>query len=197
MKVIDGTQLPKISEHVEHVGLDVEVSSDDTGLLHPEHTRLRTIQIAVPGDETYVGHAGRSLKWRIRKDQDGFVDFDSIFRGIDWAVAYALTNVRAPSDMSVILGIGSDDGIKVWLNRQLVHSKLAERSAIPGDDVVSAQRGVRRVLLEGRLDHAIGARADHEDRAFQLAPLRDQPAAGLQEADINHVPVTPGVCLGQ
>ena len=54
MKVIDGTQLPKISEHVEHVGLDVEVSSDDTGLLHPEHTRLRTIQIAVPGDETYV-----------------------------------------------------------------------------------------------------------------------------------------------
>ena len=91
------------------------------------------------GDQTYIGRGGQQVKWQIRKEQDGFVDLDAIFGGIDWAVAYALTHVRAPSEMSVTLGIGSDDGIKVWLNRQLIHSKLAQRSAIPGDDVVSAQ----------------------------------------------------------
>ena len=45
-----------------------------------------------------------------------------------------------PRATKVLLGIGSDAGIKVWLNGKLVHEKCAIRPVHPDEDVVPVRR---------------------------------------------------------
>jgi hypothetical protein len=39
-------------------------------------------------------------------------------------------------ETEALLGIGSDDGVKVWLNGELVHENWIDRGVEPDDDVV-------------------------------------------------------------
>lgn len=57
------------------------------------------------------------------------------FRGND-RVAYIKTRVQSPKQQEVQLQIGSDDGVKVWLNGQLVHQNNTSRADTPGQDKV-------------------------------------------------------------
>jgi HEAT repeat protein len=72
----------------------------------------------------------------------GEVDLSGITEG-DHCVVYAKTQVYVPSAQDVVLAIGSDDGIKLWLNGELVHGNNAVRGLTPGQDRARAR------LLEG------------------------------------------------
>lgn len=56
--------------------------------------------------------------------------------GGDQEVAYARSAVYSPSEQSVQLGIRSDDGIKVWLNGQVVHANNTQRAVTSPPDMV-------------------------------------------------------------
>jgi hypothetical protein len=47
---------------------------------------------------------------------------------------YVRTEVWSDAQQAVRLEIGSDDGVKAWLNGELVHSNLAFRGVAPGQD---------------------------------------------------------------
>jgi hypothetical protein len=49
-------------------------------------------------------------------------------------VAYARTWIHSPKQQSARLELGTDDGVKVWLNGVLVHANNASRSLQPGSD---------------------------------------------------------------
>jgi HEAT repeat protein len=49
-------------------------------------------------------------------------------------VAYLRTRIWSPREQKAQLELGSDDGVKVWLNGQLAHANNAERPATPGQD---------------------------------------------------------------
>lgn len=49
-------------------------------------------------------------------------------------VAYLYTRVSSPREQKARLELGSDDGVKVWLNGRLVHANNVERPAAPGQD---------------------------------------------------------------
>jgi hypothetical protein len=51
-------------------------------------------------------------------------------------VAYARTWVNSPKQQTVRLEIGSDDGVKVWLNGHVVHANNVARALQPGSDEV-------------------------------------------------------------
>ncbi len=51
--------------------------------------------------------------------------------------AYVKTKVWAEAEQEAQLLIGSDDGVKVWLNGEFVHSKAGARGLKCGDDTVS------------------------------------------------------------
>lgn len=51
-------------------------------------------------------------------------------------VAYLWTRVWSPKEQKARLELGSDDGVKVWLNGELVHANNATRPAEPGQDKV-------------------------------------------------------------
>ena len=66
------------------------------------------------------------------------------------AVVYLKTKVWSDIDQTVRLEMGSNDGIKAWMNNDLVHLHSVGRGVSPGDDVVEAQliRGWNTLLLK-------------------------------------------------
>jgi len=66
--------------------------------------------------------------------------------GGDQCVVYMKARVVSPKEQKVRLDIGSDDGVKIWVNGKLVHSNNVERAIRPGDDKAEA------VLKEGSND---------------------------------------------
>lgn len=66
------------------------------------------------------------------------VDLASVVQG-DHAVAYVKTRVYSPREQPVLLEIGNDDGIKLWVNGELVHANNAVRGLAPGQDRVQAR----------------------------------------------------------
>jgi len=65
-------------------------------------------------------------------------------------VAYARTWIHSPKEQNVRMEIGSDDGLKVWLNDRLVHADNTARPLQPGSDVVDVtlKQGWNRLLLK-------------------------------------------------
>jgi hypothetical protein len=70
--------------------------------------------------------------------------------GGEQRVAYARTWVYSPDELSVRLELGSDDGVKVWLNGHLVHSNNASRALQADSDKVDVtlQKGWNPLLLK-------------------------------------------------
>jgi len=64
--------------------------------------------------------------------------------------AYMKTHVYSSTDQDVRLEMGSDDGIKVWINEKVVHSNPAVRGIRPGEDKAKAslRRGWNKVLVK-------------------------------------------------
>jgi HEAT repeat protein len=65
-------------------------------------------------------------------------------------VAYLRTRVWSPKEQKARLEVGSDDGVKVWLNGQVVHANNAVRPAEPGQDKaeVTLKEGWNPVLVK-------------------------------------------------
>jgi len=81
---------------------------------------------------------GSEVKWRRAPgsadlSRKGEVVLDGIVGG-DHCVVYLKTWVSVPTARAVNLEIGSDDGIKLWVNGELVHANNAVRGLTPGQD---------------------------------------------------------------
>jgi alpha-galactosidase len=68
----------------------------------------------------------------------------------EWCVAYGYAEFDSPGERDTILRCGSDDGIRIWLNGQLVHSNEARRPYNPSSDAVPVRlrAGVNRILVK-------------------------------------------------
>ncbi|MCK5852885.1 hypothetical protein KAH27_07645 [bacterium] len=89
------------------------------------------------------------------------IDFDSYFGMQNQVVAYAFAFVEAKSNTTMFLHIGSDDGIRVWIDSKLVIDSYAERGFTPDEDWAKIQ------LTKGR--HRILVKADDNFGAWKFA----------------------------
>ncbi len=64
--------------------------------------------------------------------------------------AYLKTRIESDKEQKVKMEIGSDDGVKVWLNGAVVHSNNATRGLSPGQDVVETtlKKGSNDLLVK-------------------------------------------------
>ncbi|MGD8501325.1 MAG: S41 family peptidase, partial [Phycisphaerales bacterium] len=99
----------------------------------------------------YTGKNGK-VKWFRSENEpmDGFVDLVSLVGPADWAVAYAAANAQSPDTREVQLRIGSDDGVRVWLNGELVLSRNVDRAAVIDQDIVpvTLRKGPNQLVLK-------------------------------------------------
>ena len=79
----------------------------------------------------------------------GIVDLEKRFGG-DNRVVYLAANLVAEKPAQVTLSLGSDDGIKAWLDGKLVHANMAVRPVKPDSDKVSVnlKKGENILLLK-------------------------------------------------
>ncbi len=79
----------------------------------------------------------------------GLVEMDKIFAGNE-RVAYLKTDLVSDKERDALLELGSDDGIKVWLNGRVVHANNAVRPCSPGQDKVTVKlkQGSNPLLLK-------------------------------------------------
>jgi len=101
--------------------------------------------------QSYKGKNGDAVKWRtFRAGESGYVRLDDLIRPNEQAIAYGLAYVHSPDDRDATLLVGSDDGVRVWINGEIVHTNPIYRAAEPDLDRVPIRlkKGWNKVLVK-------------------------------------------------
>lgn len=98
----------------------------------------------------------KAAEWKQVSATEGILNLLSHFKPNTNVVAYALTIVEAPKDMETELLIGSDDGVKVWLNGNLVHSNHVHRGLTVDQDRVRVKLKQGENLLLVKVENGGG-----------------------------------------
>lgn len=101
--------------------------------------------------KTYKGKSDLMVSWQtFTAPASGFVALNQLMQPNEQAIAYGLTYLYSPEDREVTLLVGSDDGVKLWVNDNLVHTNPAFRGAYPDQDQVkvSLKKGWNKILIK-------------------------------------------------
>lgn len=118
--------------------------------------RLGFDQVFPPESEfntakTYSGKDGKQIQWQKYDNQrSGYIDFTKRFQATENVVAYAYRNIEIKEAGSYKIGLGSNDGVKVWINDTLVHRNKTSRKAEPNQDIVEVKlnKGKNIILVK-------------------------------------------------
>ena len=124
---------------------------------------------------------GKNLEqWERIGGSAGIIDLAKIIGG-DNAAAYLGTMFNSEAAREAILEVGSDDGVKVWVNGEVVHSNNASRALKAGEDKIkiSLVEGTNSLMLKvmnGDGGWAVCARiADEKGKALEtISELKEE-----------------------
>ena len=91
------------------------------------------------------------MKWqKYTLDKRGFLDFRHTLTPNRRVVAYASGYLYSDKEKTAVLKIGSDDGMKIWLNHQLVFNRHIHRGAHLDQErvVVKLKKGMNPCLVK-------------------------------------------------
>ena len=99
-------------------------------------------------DEQNTAHSVRPKL--IKAGENGLIDFEKLLARIDYQVAYAFCYLYSETDQTAAFLFGSDDGAKVWINRERVHFIDAARGLTYRSDRFKARlhKGLNRMLVK-------------------------------------------------
>ena len=102
---------------------------------------------------------GKQIIWKTAFSNDrGVLNYEKILgvKGLESAVTYAFCQLVAGEERKVILKIRSDDGVRVWLNQQMIHDHHVERMIESEEDQVSVilKKGNNPLLV--KVDKVVG-----------------------------------------
>ncbi|MBM83674.1 MAG: hypothetical protein CMJ78_24205 [Planctomycetaceae bacterium] len=146
----------------------------------------------------------KSIEWQ-RMRRDRMFDFHKKFGKTDGHSVYLYFRMISPRAQQALLAPGSDDGIRVWLNGELVHDLDVERGGLPLQDVVylNLQAGNNDVLIRVRniadehnlylhyrslsrsVKSSLPDRFDEKGLANRLAQASTDPNAKIPQALLN------------
>jgi len=103
-----------------------------------------------PQADAAVPSGNRTLRWRAVQAERDTVDLNAMLGVKEPGVGYAATEIIAPRALPVLMGLGTDGAVKVWLNGKLVHERRSSRPVRKDDDLipVSLEKGTNRLLLK-------------------------------------------------
>lgn len=92
---------------------------------------------------------GESYFWEPITSSDGLVDFANKKR-VEFSVGYAYTEFDCDKAGTALMGLGSDDGVKIWLNGVLVKDAWVRRNTRIDEDIfpLPLQAGKNRLLIK-------------------------------------------------
>lgn len=130
-------------------------------------------------DATYTGVDEQKIHWTLEKTPaNGRMDMYQ-YNPFELVVAYALTYVYSPTDQTLPLLLGSDDGVKVFLNDTMIHRVLQIRIAEPDQDRVPLElkKGWNKLML--KIENNFGgynfyARILDLDNSLVFSPMKQK-----------------------
>ncbi|VAX22110.1 Arylsulfatase, partial [hydrothermal vent metagenome] len=102
-------------------------------------------------DKSYTGRNNQKVSWlKYDGKDDEYINLAKLFKPSDEGVAYARRVFNLKNKAILKIGLGTNDGVKMWVNGKLVHKNIIGRPALPNEDVVSVpfQKGENVVLLK-------------------------------------------------
>ena len=100
---------------------------------------------------TYAGVNGTQVKWKAYSDRtSGYIDLAKQFSPKKDVVSYAYRTVNLTEAKTMKFGVGSNDGVRVWINGKLVLDRKVLRPALPNDDQISVpmKKGENTILVK-------------------------------------------------
>jgi hypothetical protein len=130
--------------------------------------------------KTYVGVNGQTIAWSLDKTpKNGRFDLYK-YDPYELVVVYALTYVYSPKSQTLSLFLGSDDGVKVFLNNKEIHRILTIRVAEPDQDRIplALKKGWNTLLL--KIENNFGgynfyARVVDPAETLLFSPRKEKP----------------------
>src|SRR5690554_3720160 len=109
---------------------------------------------------TFEGKDGQKIQWKpYQNELSAYIDLKNIFDPhSDYTVAYADHNYQSDRDRVAKFGVGSNDGVRVYVNGKLVLNRPGSRKAEPNQDIIEVP------LRAG--DNAILVKVDQLERAW-------------------------------
>ena len=94
------------------------------------------------GDQKYL--------WQPVSVKNDIIDLIAIFGQKVFVFSYAWAEINVSEDKEVLFALGSDDGVKVWLNGELIHKNWIGRPVRKDDDIFSAKllKGENQLLIK-------------------------------------------------
>jgi CubicO group peptidase (beta-lactamase class C family) len=135
--------VPAFQDETINKEMDVQEASFEQELLPAEeHDDIKVGK--------YVKISGKTFQWKYLESGDNIVDLKEHYYGVDYAVAYACADITLQSPEEILFGVGSDDGVKIWLNGKLVHKNWAARPVNPDDDLImlNMKKGENRLVIK-------------------------------------------------
>jgi arylsulfatase A-like enzyme len=102
-------------------------------------------------DRKYADRKNQNIAWRFYNGkEDKYISLAKLFHPSDEDVVYARRIFNLKEKANLKIGLGSNDGVKMWVNGKLVHSNIVARTAVPNDDVLTVpfKKGENVVLLK-------------------------------------------------
>ncbi len=99
----------------------------------------------------YTTRNNRQVIWQwYDGKENAYISLAKLFKHSDEDVVYARRIFNLKENVNLKIGLGSNDGVKMWINGKLVHSNIVARTAIPNDDVVTVpfKKGENVILLK-------------------------------------------------
>ena len=115
--------------------------------------------------------------WRrvFNRESFGYVDLNELFMPNDFVVAYCKGYLYSPNRRRVQLRVGSDDGIMLWLNDEMILRRDHYRSAVMDQESVpvTLREGWNKVLM--KVSETWGDWGVY----FRVTDAKGRPASGL------------------
>lgn len=93
---------------------------------------------------------GQEYRWQHVASETDVINLSSVYGAKEYAVAYAWAEIEMPEARSGLLGIGSDDAVRLWINGEPVTENWTDRPAQPDDDLVlvNFRAGKNQILMK-------------------------------------------------
>ena len=108
-----------------------------------------TDQMNVSKFESVETFDEKDYEWSLLQSEYNTIDLTSLNE--NWyLVTYLYSQIDMPEEKEGFLGIGSDDGVKVWLNGELVHENWVIRGTVIDNDhvPVTFKKGINQVVIK-------------------------------------------------
>lgn len=94
--------------------------------------------------------AGELYSWKSYSSKSDIIQLDKFLGDTNNILCYALTEIVTAEPKKVLIGLGSDDGVKVWVNGREVHNNNIGRAVTIDDDLfeIALIKGSNQVLIK-------------------------------------------------